>query len=61
MLAMASGRINSPESLKLAGEVVRAFGGWQAVERAATQGADGVWRIPRSAFEAARNKRSATG
>lgn len=61
MRCMSMGRINSPESIKLASELVRAFGGWQALEEAATRGEDGVLRVSRSAFEAARKKRAAQG
>lgn len=62
MPAMASGRINSPRSIELASEVVRAFGGsWAAVERAAERDKDGVYRITRSAIERARSKTGAPG
>lgn len=52
---MVSGRINSPASIRIASDVVRAFGGsWEAVERASTVDADGVHVIRRSDIERAR-------
>ena len=45
---MNSGRINSPESIRLASEVVRAFGSWEAAERASQRSADGVYVLRRS-------------
>jgi hypothetical protein len=52
---MASGRINSPESIRTATEVIRAFGGsWEAVERAARVNADGIHVIRQSDIERAR-------
>ncbi|WP_179640988.1 hypothetical protein [Sphingomonas guangdongensis] len=57
---MASGRINSPESMKMASDVFHAFGGsWEAVEQAAVPRADGVHVIPRRAIADALKKKSA--
>ena len=53
--SMATGRINSPASIRTASDVVRAFGGsWEAVERASAVNADGVHVIRRSDIERAR-------
>jgi len=54
---MSSGRINSPESLRTAAQVVRAFGGWEAVEAASHLSEDGVRRIMRSDLERAQRDR----
>lgn len=55
---MTSGRFNSPEAIKLATEVVHAFGGsWEAVDEASERGPDGVYVIRRSAIERARRER----
>lgn len=58
---MTSGRFNSPESIKLASEVLEAFGGsWEAVDRASTRGPDGVYILRRSDIERARREREQT-
>jgi hypothetical protein len=58
--AMADGRINSPDSIRTASEVVRAFGGWQAVEAAAHRGQDGIYKISRRDMERQRQRRAGT-
>ena len=49
---MSNSRINSPEGLRLGTEVVRAFGSWDAAERASYRNAEGVHVIRRSRFPA---------